>query len=48
VPLAVARRLDGATIFSRKEQGRPEFMELKQFIRDRIAPEKDLGHSDRS
>ncbi len=41
-------RLDGVTIFSRKEQGRfPESKELKQLIRDQIAPEKKLGHSDR-
>jgi selenoprotein W-related protein len=41
-------RLDGACIFSRKEQGRfPESKELKQLIRDRIAPDRDLGHSDR-
>ena len=41
-------RLDGVTIFSRNEQRRfPESKELKQLIRDRIAPEKKLGHSDR-
>ncbi len=41
-------RLDEATIFSRKEQGRfPESKELKQLVRDRISPERDLGHSDR-
>ena len=41
-------RLDGVTIFSRKEHGRfPESKELKQLIRDQIAPEKKLGHSDR-
>ena len=41
-------RLDGELIFSRKEMGRfPESKELKQLIRDRIAPEKPLGHSDR-
>lgn len=35
-------------IFSRHEQGRfPDIKELKQLVRDRIAPEKDLGHSDR-
>jgi selenoprotein W-related protein len=40
-------RLDGKTIFSRKQQERfPEAKELKQLIRDRIAPDKDLGHSD--
>ena len=41
-------RLDGKTLFSRKDAGRfPESKELKQLIRDRIAPEKPLGHSDR-
>lgn len=37
-----------ALIWSRKEQGRfPDITELKQLVRDQIAPEKDLGHSDR-
>ena len=41
-------RLNGATIYSRKERGRfPESKELKQLIRDRIDPGRDLGHSDR-
>ncbi len=41
-------RLNGDLIYSRKEAGRfPESKELKQLIRDRIAPEKPLGHSDR-
>ena len=41
-------RLDGETIFSRATEGRfPESKELKQAIRDRIAPDRDLGHSDR-
>ena len=40
--------LNGELIYSRKEAGRfPESKELKQLIRDRIAPEKPLGHSDR-
>lgn len=35
-------------IWSRKEQSRfPEMKELKQLVRDEIAPEKNLGHSDR-
>jgi len=35
-------------IYSRKEKGRfPESKELKQLIRDQIAPDRDLGHSDR-
>jgi selenoprotein W-related protein len=41
-------RLDGQAIFSRKREERfPEAKELKQLIRDRVAPERDLGHSDR-
>ena len=41
-------RLNGATLFSRKAEGRfPESKELKQLIRDVIAPERDLGHSDK-
>jgi selenoprotein W-related protein len=40
--------LDGERIFSRAELGRfPESKELKQQVRDRIAPDRDLGHSDR-
>ena len=40
-------RLDGVCIFSRKERGRfPESKELKQLVSDRIAPQRDLGHSD--
>jgi selenoprotein W-related protein len=35
-------------IWSRAAEGRfPEIKELKQRIRDRIAPDRDLGHSDR-
>jgi len=41
-------RLNGNVIFSKKSAGRfPESKELKQLVRDRIAPEKDLGHSDK-
>ena len=40
-------RVDGETIWSRKERGRfPELKELKQLVRDRVAPDKDLGHSE--
>jgi selenoprotein W-related protein len=40
--------VDGTLIFSRKAEGRfPELKELKQLIRDRIAPDKPLGHSDK-
>ncbi|MEX2382236.1 MAG: SelT/SelW/SelH family protein [Opitutales bacterium] len=41
-------RVDGQTVFSRAEEGRfPEAKELKQLVRDVIAPGRDLGHSDR-
>jgi selenoprotein W-related protein len=40
-------RVDGKMIWSRGEQGRfPEIKELKQLVRDRIAPGRDLGHVD--
>ncbi len=39
---------DGQLAWSRKTEGRfPDAKELKQRIRDIIAPEKDLGHNDR-
>jgi selenoprotein W-related protein len=41
-------RVDGEVVFSRSHEGRfPESKELKQLVRDRIAPDKPLGHSDR-
>jgi selenoprotein W-related protein len=41
-------RIDGELVWSRASQGRfPEMKELKQLVRDRVAPERDLGHSDR-
>ena len=41
-------RLNGELLWNKKQQGRfPEPKEVKQLIRDRIAPGKDLGHSDR-
>ena len=40
--------LDDVTIWSRAEAGRfPELKELKQLVRDRVAPDRPLGHSDR-
>ena len=39
--------VDGVKLFDRKEQGRfPEIKELKQLVRDKVNPDKDLGHSD--
>ena len=41
--------VDGTRLWSRKEAGRfPEIAELKQLVRDRVAPGRDLGHVDRS
>jgi len=41
-------RLDGERLWNKNEAGRfPEPKEIKQLIRDRIAPGKSLGHSDR-
>jgi selenoprotein W-related protein len=41
-------RVDGETLWSRKAEGRfPDLRELKQRVRDRIAPGRALGHSDR-
>ncbi len=41
-------RVKEKTIWSRERVGRfPEIKELKQLIRDEVAPEKDLGHSER-
>lgn len=42
-------RVDDELVFSRKDAGRfPEAKELKQQVRDRVAPGKPLGHSDRT
>jgi selenoprotein W-related protein len=41
-------RVDGTRLWSRKDEGRfPDIKELKQLVRDHVAPEKDLGHSER-
>lgn len=39
-------RIGEALIWSRAERGFPDIKELKQLVRDRIAPGKDLGHSE--
>ena len=40
-------RADGELLWCRKREGRfPELAELKQRVRDRVAPGKSLGHSD--
>ncbi len=41
-------RVDEQVIFDRKTAGRfPDIKELKQLVRDAVAPDKSLGHSDR-
>ena len=40
--------INAETIFDRKVEGRfPEIKELKQLVRDKVAPHKNLGHSDK-
>ncbi|HRD67352.1 MAG TPA: SelT/SelW/SelH family protein [Candidatus Competibacter sp.] len=40
--------LDDELIWSRKQEGRfPEAKEIKQRVRDHVAPDRPLGHSDR-
>jgi len=41
-------RVGSELVWSRKEKGRlPDIKELKQLVRDRVAPGMDLGHTDR-
>ena len=40
---------DSVLVWSRKREGRfPDIAELKQRVRDHVAPDRDLGHVDRS
>lgn len=42
------RLADERVVWSRQQEGRfPEAKEVKQRVRDLIAPERSLGHSDR-
>ena len=41
-------RINDEKLFDRNESGRfPEIKELKQLVRDKVNPEKSLGHSDK-
>ncbi|AYY13208.1 SelT/SelW/SelH family protein [Actinobacteria bacterium YIM 96077] len=41
-------RLDEEMLWSRQEQGaHPDLADLKRLVRDRIAPGRSLGHTDR-
>ena len=39
--------LDGEVLVDRADEGFPEAKIVKQRVRDRIAPTRDLGHADR-
>ena len=42
-------RVDGQTIWSRRAQGGfPDLPELKRLVRDRVAPSRQLGHTERA
>jgi selenoprotein W-related protein len=42
-------RVDGELVWERRRDGGfPDVRNLKQFVRDRIEPTRDLGHLDRS
>ena len=41
--------LNGEMIWSRKEAGRfPDIKEIKRLVRDRLAPGRSLGHTDKA
>jgi selenoprotein W-related protein len=40
-------RVGDEVVWDRKEQGFPEPVAVKQLVRDRVAPGRELGHSDR-
>jgi selenoprotein W-related protein len=42
-------RVDGDTVWSRAEEGGfPDLPELKRMVRDRVAPGRHLGHTERA
>ena len=40
-------RVDGEPVWDRREQGFPEPTAVKRLVRDRVAPERSLGHSEK-
>ncbi|MDI9868051.1 SelT/SelW/SelH family protein [Flectobacillus roseus] len=53
IPSEIAGRftimVEDEILFDRKREGRfPEIKELKQLVRDKVCPEKSLGHSDKN
>jgi selenoprotein W-related protein len=41
-------RVGGEVVWDRREDGFPEPSAVKQRVRDRVDPDRDLGHSDRA
>lgn len=41
-------RVGGEVVWDRSDEGFPELPDIKQRVRDVVAPGKDLGHSDRT
>ncbi len=40
-------RVEGELVWSRKQKGRfPDIKELKRSVRDKVAPDRELGHVD--
>jgi selenoprotein W-related protein len=39
-------RVDGEVVWDRRAQGFPEPAAVKRLVRDRVAPGKDLGHTE--
>jgi selenoprotein W-related protein len=40
-------RVDGEVVWDRAQQGFPDAAAIKQVVRDRVVPDRDLGHADR-
>ncbi|HEX2064443.1 MAG TPA: SelT/SelW/SelH family protein [Acidimicrobiales bacterium] len=40
-------RVDGVVVWDRKADGFPEPTAVKRLVRDRVAPGRELGHSER-
>lgn len=48
IPGTYTISVDNDILFDRKREGRfPEIKELKQLVRDKVCPDKSLGHSDK-
>ena len=42
-------RIDDQLVWSRKDRGEfPDIKKLKQIVRDKVSPDRDLGHTDKA